>query len=62
MLINTLRLYERILLGLIDPDEDVRECAQGCLSYLVHHLKMQQIILPPPVEAMLHHLPTGRIL
>lgn len=57
MLITTLRFYERILLGLCDPDEMVREYADGCLSYLVCFLRMPQIILPPHVVQMLDHLP-----
>lgn len=61
MLINTLRLYERVLLGLDDPDEEVQGCAEGCLSYLITHLKMRQAVLPPPVVAMLQRLPEGTV-
>lgn len=59
MLINSLRLYERILKGLRSPDEQVREQAIGCLSYLVVHLKKEQIVLPDEVAAMADNLPPG---
>ncbi len=62
MLINTLRLYERALLGLADEDPDVQAFAKGCISYLILHIHKRQIILPPPVVAMLDHLPEGHIL
>jgi hypothetical protein len=61
VLINTLRFYERILLGLYDPAEEVRDAAGSCLSFLIFHIKAQQIILPPPIVALLEFLPTGRI-
>ena len=59
MLINSLRLYERILKGLHDPDPDVREHAIGCLSFLVANMRQRQLILPPPVKGMLDNLPEG---
>ena len=59
MLINSLRFYERILLGLRDPDPEVREYAIGCLSFLVPNLKQAQLILPPAVVGMLESLPAG---
>lgn len=61
MLINTLRFYERILLGLYAPDEEVREHALGCLSYLIVHLKQRQLSLPPAVVTMLEKLPEGEL-
>lgn len=59
MLITSLRFYERILLGLHDPDREVQAAASGCLSYLVVHLKQRQLVLPDPVAAMLAKLPEG---
>lgn len=59
MLVNSLRLYERILKGLRSPDEQVREHAIGCLSYLVVHLKKEQIVLPDEVASMAGNLPPG---
>lgn len=59
MLITTLRLYERILKGLRHPEEQVREHAIGCLSYLVVHLKKEQVVLPDEVEHMATQLPEG---
>ena len=57
MLISTLRFYQRILLGLHSPDEEVQAYAVGCMSYLVCVLRLRQITLPPHVVAMLDHLP-----
>lgn len=59
MLINSQRFYERIQLGLHHEDEEVRGCAEGCMSFLVTQLKQRQIVLPPGVEAMLARLPEG---
>lgn len=59
VLINSLRLYERILKGLHDPDAEVREYAIGCLSYLVANMRQRQLVLPDPVAGMLQHLPEG---
>lgn len=61
MLINTLRFYERILLGLYDPVEEVRDAALSCLSFLIFNIRAQQVVLPAPVAALLSLLPTGRI-
>lgn len=61
MLINTVRLYERIQLGLRDPDPDVRACAESCLSYLVIHLKAEQIVMPDHMVTRLDRLPIKRI-
>lgn len=57
MIITTRRFYERIQLGLQQDDEQVREMAIGCMSFLAHKLKAQQIVLPDEVVAMLDLLP-----
>lgn len=59
MLINSLRFYERILLGLHAPDVEVQEYAAACLSYLIVHIKFKQQVLPSAVAAMLDKLPEG---
>lgn len=57
MLINSIRLYERILQGLASEDPEVVGYAEGCLSFLVLHLRQRQLVLPPRVAAMLERLP-----
>ena len=57
MLVNTLRLYERILLGFESDDEDVQVAALSLLSFLVIHLKLRQIVLPQELVPMLERLP-----
>lgn len=59
MLINSLRLYERIQKGLRDVDPEVREHAISCLSYLVVHLKSEQLVLPNEVADLANRLPAG---
>jgi hypothetical protein len=57
MLISTLRLYERCLLGIESEDERVRNAAQSCLSFLVIHLKRTHVALPPELVPMTKRLP-----
>lgn len=61
MLINSLRFYERILLGLFDPDETVQAVAVSCLSYFVLIMKYQQVDLPEPIAELCRMLPEGRL-
>lgn len=61
MLINSLRFYERILLGLFDPDEEVQACAASCLSYFAFVMKYPQVNLPDSIAALCQQLPTGSI-
>lgn len=60
MTISTLRFYERILLGLHSPDEDVQAYANSCLSYLTAFLRLRFVALPEHIEVALSHLPEGR--
>lgn len=57
MLISTLRLYERCLLGFESEDERVQQAAQSCLSFLVVHLRRREIVLPPELEPLAKRLP-----
>lgn len=59
VLINSQRFYERIQLGLASPDEDVRDCAETCMSYLATVLREPQIVLPDEVVARMLKLPDG---
>lgn len=59
MLINSLRLYERILQGFDAADQDVRDAADTCLSFLIPRLRSPQIVLPPEVEERLNKLPSN---
>lgn len=60
MLISTLRLYERCLLGFESEDEKVRSAAQSCLSFLVIHLRRREIVLPPELVPLANKLPAPR--
>lgn len=60
-MINSLRFYERILLGLHAQDEEVREYAAACLSYLIFRIKYPQLVLPAPVAEMLAKLPEVKV-
>lgn len=62
MLIQTLRLYERCLLGFESEDEEVRSAAQSCLSFLVVHLRRREIVLPPDLVPLAKRLPEAEIL
>lgn len=57
MLITTAQFYARIIAGLHSHDAEVREYANGCMSYLVCFLRLRELALPPHVQAMLKHLP-----
>lgn len=57
MLISTLRLYERCLLGFESDDEEVQSAAQSCLSFLVIHLRRREIVLPPELVPLAQQLP-----
>jgi hypothetical protein len=57
MLISTVRLYERCLRGFESDDEEVQSAAQSCLSYLVIHLRLGEIVLPPELVPLLRKLP-----
>lgn len=57
MLITSQRFYERIQLGLRHPDEQVRNNAESCMSYLTYRLREPQLVLPEQVVALLEHLP-----
>lgn len=57
MLVSTLRLYERILLGFESDDVNVQAAATSLLSFMVIHLKLRQIVLPPELVPMLDRLP-----
>lgn len=61
MLITTLRFYERILLGLYDPDDEIKEVALSCLSYLVFNMKQITLDLPPPMAKLCRLLPAGSV-
>jgi hypothetical protein len=57
MLMSSLQLYERILLGFASDDPEVQAHAQACMSYLVCFLRMPTVSLPDHVVAELAHLP-----
>lgn len=57
MLVNTLRLYERILLGFDSDEEQVQAAATTMLSFLVIHLKLKHIVLPPELLPVMEYLP-----
>lgn len=59
MLINSLRFYERILLGLSSPDESVQASAKCCLSWFSYYMSNPQVVLPELVVHMLADLPKG---
>lgn len=61
MLINSLRFYERILLGLHSEDSEVKEYALSCLSYFVLYMTQRHLVLPANVAEWLGHLPEAAV-
>lgn len=61
MLISTLRLYERCLLGFESDDVHVLDAAQSCLSFLVIHLRRREVVLPPELVPLLKRLPEAEL-
>ena len=57
MLISSVRLYERCLLGFESEDESVQSAAQSLLSFLVIHLKLRQVVLPERLVPLVNVLP-----
>lgn len=57
MLIQSTRLYERILLGLESEDTTTRNAAESCLSYFVLHMRNRLVVLPPELVEKLDLLP-----
>lgn len=62
MLIQTLRLYERCLLGFESEDEQVQSAAQSCLSFLVVHLRRREVVLPPELVPLVKRLPEPELM
>ncbi len=57
MVVNTPRLLRRIHLGLVSQDQQVRDAAESCLSYLIHKIREDSIVLPAPLRTLYQRLP-----